>query len=381
MRQRTGGSLAALATAVLLVAGCGGTGSGGAATSGTAPVKLGVVLEITGAAASIGGGERDAVQLAVAKANESGGINHHDVQLVIRDAQSREDQAAKYASLLIGSTRSGPSLAMRPIAEQAKVPMISLAAAEQVTKGSRWVFKSPPSDRVVIAQLVQYLAAQGYHRIGLLRDSSAFGEGVADDINASGATAGVKVAIEEKFDPTATDFTGQLIKLRATALDATIIWGSAAAPALATKQYRELGLRPPLVQSYGVASGSFLQVAGSAADGVVLNGNKVLVPDQLLSSDPQRQAIGDFVTAYRAAYHSSPSPFAGYAWDAVNLALAAMRAVGTDPGKVRDRLEATSGLVGVTGVYHFSAEDHSGLPQSPLVMLNVHNGAFVVKQG
>src|SRR5882672_9900114 len=152
MRQRTGGSLAALATAVLLVAGCGGTGSGGAATSGTAPVKLGVVLEITGAAASIGGGERDAVQLAVAKANESGGVNHHDVQLVIRDAQSREDQAAKYASqlisqdrvdLLIGSTRSGPSLAMRPIAEQAKVPMISLAAAEQVTKGSRWVFKSP----------------------------------------------------------------------------------------------------------------------------------------------------------------------------------------------------------------------------------------------
>jgi branched-chain amino acid transport system substrate-binding protein len=362
--------------------------AGGAADADSGPIRLGVVLEITGPAASIGVGERDAVELAVAAVNADGGINGRPLKATILDAQSREDQAAKYASqlvdqdrvhVLIGSTRSGPSLAMRPIAERAGVPMISLAASERVIKDSTWVFKTPPSDSVVLTQLVDHLAAEGHRRIGLLRDSSAFGEGVREALDAAGRAKGVSVAVEEKFDPTATQFTGALIRLRGATTDANLIWGSAAAPALATKAYREMGLTPPLYSSYGIATTSFLNTAGAAAEGVVLTGNKLLVHDQLAEADTQRKPITDFVDAYRTRYGSVPSPFAGYAWDAVWLAVDAMERAGTQPEAVRQQIEKTADYIGVTGAYAFSPADHSGLPQSPLVLLEVRGGAFVLR--
>ncbi|WP_238009337.1 ABC transporter substrate-binding protein [Dactylosporangium sp. AC04546] len=387
MRQRIGGALV-LTTVAAMTFGCSNNVDGpGASDSG--PFKLGVVLEVTGAAASIGVGERNAVELAVDRVNAEGGVNGRQVKAIILDAQSREDQAAKYASqlvdqdrvhVLIGSTRSGPSLAMRPIAERAGVPMISLAAAERVIKDSRWVFKTPPSDRVVVAQLADFLAAQGYRRVGLLRDSSAFGEGVREELDSAGKAKGITVVAEEKFDPTATQFSGELVRLRAADAQANIIWGSAAAPALATKAYRELGITAPLLSSYGVASASFLSTAGAAADGMVLNGNKVLVYDQLAADDPQRAPIAAFVEAYRAKFGAPPSPFAGYAWDAVLLAVDAAKRGGTQPEQIRQQLETSTDYVGVTGAFTFSAAEHSGLPVSPLVLLDVRAGAFVLRR-
>lgn len=381
-------ALLALAALLGLTTACGATA--GDAGGGGGPFTIGVVLEVTGAAASIGGPERQAVELAVERANAAGGVGGRDIEMIILDAQSREDQAAKYASqlvtqdgvdILIGSSRSGPSLAMRPIAEQNEIPMISLAASERIIAGSPWVFKTPPSDRVVVDQLVRYAADAGYRNIGLLRDSSAFGEGVASAIEASGAPLGVRVAVEEKFDPAATDFAAQLIRLRAASADANLLWGSAAAPALATKAYRELGLRAPLLSSYGIATQSFLDTAGAQADGMVLTGNKLLVADQLPAADPQRQALLDFTASFQGKYGARPTPFAGYAWDAVNLAVHTARTTGTAPADLRAGLERTTGFAGVTGVYDFSAADHSGLPTSPLTVLEVRAGSFTLKAG
>jgi branched-chain amino acid transport system substrate-binding protein len=383
--MRAGSAIAAVGLVALAAAGCADNTTGAAAGSGSGPIKVGVVLEVTGVAASIGGPERDAVQLAAKQINDAGGVRGRRLELVVVDAQSREDEAAKDASVLvddqrvsvlIGSSRSGPSLAMRPIAERAKVPMISLAASQRIVDSSSWVFKTPPNDRTVIAQLTGYLAGKGYRRIGLLRDASAFGEGVAGLLDASGRAAGLRVVREEKFAPDATDFTAQLVRLRDVRADAYLVWGSAAAPALATKAYRQLGLTAPLLSSYGVATTQFLGVAGPAAEGVVLNGNKLLVADQLPAADPQKKVLADFVAAYRAATGKSPTPFAGYAYDAVRLAADALAAVGDSPAKVRDYLERRRGFVGVTGQYSFSAADHSGLSSSPLVMLVVRGGRF-----
>jgi branched-chain amino acid transport system substrate-binding protein len=358
--------------------------SGGQHESLSGPIKIGVVLELTGAAAPIAGPERNAISLALKQIKA---INGRKVEATILDAQSREDEAAKamgtlvdqdHVDLVIGSTRSGPSLAMRPIAERAQVPMIGLAASDKIVSGARWVFKTPPSDRVVIAQLTAYFASKGYRRIGLLRDASAFGEGVSAQIDSSGKAAGIHVVDEEKFAPDATDFTASLVRLRDAKADATVIWGSAAAPALATKAYRQLGLKAPLIESYGVASQQFLATAGDAANGVVLNGNKLLVVDRLAANDPQKKVLTGFVDAYKAAYHQPPTPFAGYAYDAVELAADALRAVGTDRNALRGYLERRHGYVGVTGVFNFSATEHSGFAESPLLMLSVSGGTFQV---
>jgi branched-chain amino acid transport system substrate-binding protein len=381
------------AGALVALAGCGnnldqqGGSAAGSQECEEGPLQLGVVLEVTGASAALGVPERDAVELAVAQINDAGGVKGEPVEVTILDNQSREDQAAKHATqlinqdevhVLIGSGRTGGSLAMRPIAERAQTPMISLGAGAQIIEGSEYVYKTPPSDSVVLAQLVQYMADQGYQEIGLLRDSSAFGEGVAEAIDAAGADRDIKVTALEKFDPAATEFTAQLLNLKNAGTDANIVWGSSTSPALAVKAYRELGIAAPLLTSYGLAAGSFLETAGATAEGVVLNGNKVLVTDDLPADDPQKEVLTDFVSAFEEEYGTKPSPFAGYAWDAVHLAAQAAEEGGTCRDGILTAMREIDEHVGVTGIYDFTTGDHSGLGESPLVFLEVRNGEFTL---
>lgn len=382
------------AGALVALAACGNNldQQGGGAAAGSpeceeGPLQLGVVLEVTGASAALGVPERDAVNLAVARLNEAGGVNGEPVEVAILDNQSREDQAAKHATqlvnqdevhVLIGSGRTGGSLAMRPIAERAQTPMISLGAGAQIIEGSEYVYKTPPSDSVVLEQLVQYMADQGYQEIGLLRDASAFGEGVAEAIDAAGADKGIKVTALEKFDPAATEFTAQLLNLKNAGTDANIVWGSSTSPALAVKAYRELGIETPLLTSYGLAAASFLETAGVTAEGTVLNGNKVLVTEDLPADDPQKEVLTDFVAAFEEEYGTKPSPFAGYAWDAVNLAAQAAEEGGTCRGGILGAIAEIDEHVGATGIYDFTTGDHSGLGESPLVFLEVRDGEFTL---
>jgi len=70
--------------------------------------------------------------------------------------------------------------------------------------------------------------------------------------------------------------------------------------------------------------------------------------------------IDKFVADYKAAYPGdSPSTFAGHAYDAFQLAVAALGQVGTDGQKLRDQLESVKGFAGVSGVFTMAADNHS----------------------
>jgi branched-chain amino acid transport system substrate-binding protein len=94
-------SLRFLACGALLVALF--TGTAGAATkpSGT-PVTIGAILSITGPYAPLGEPERNAIQIAVADVNASGGINGHPLQVQILDDESKADTAQQLATQLVG---------------------------------------------------------------------------------------------------------------------------------------------------------------------------------------------------------------------------------------------------------------------------------------
>lgn len=352
---------------------------------GSGPIRIGAILDITGAGASLGGPERDTLQLLADQLNAEGGINGRRVEVILRDNRSTEDEAAKAMSqlvneekvdLVLGASRTGTSLAMRPVAEAASVPMISLAANARIVDGARWVFKTAQNDKVVVDKLIAYAALKGWRTIGLMRDASAFGEGVAELFNQAGAAQQIRVVAEERFAPDATSFDAQLVKLRDARADVNIVWGIPPAAALATKRYRELNISTPILHSHGIGNQVFIDTAGETANGVVFPIGKLLVAGELPANDPQRETIATFTADYRARYQRSPSTFAGHAWDGFMLAVDAFRKVGTDKAKVRDHLEGLKGFVGISGVFSFSPDDHSGLDTSALVMAEVRDGTW-----
>ena len=384
---------AVVASAALVLAGCAesdetptpaGTAGGGAEQG---PIKIGAVLDITGAGATLGVPERQTLEMLAEQVNAAGGVNGRQIELTIEDNQSTEDGAAKAVNslisseqvdLILGASRTGPSLAMRPIAEQAEIPMISLAANQAIVDGSTWVFKTAQNDRVVLEKLVDDMTAKGYKRIALARDASGFGEGVAEMLAEIGEPSGITVVATEKFAPDATDFTAQMVKIRDSNPDATLIWGIPPAAGLAQKAYRQLGIDAPVYQSHGIGNQAFLDTAGDSANGLLAPLGRMLVADQLAENDPQKPVVTKFIADFKAKYGQNPSTFAGHAYDGFMIAVEALKTAGTDKAKLRDTIEKISNWPGVSGVFTMTPEDHSGLTKEALVMVEVKDGTWAV---
>ena len=341
------------------------------------PIRIGAILDVTGAGASLAEQQVNALELLAQQVNDGGGVDGRPVELEIIDNQSAEAEAATAMTrlanegfdLVIGASRTGPSMAMRQIAIDEELPMISLAAGDAITADAPCVFKTTKGTSAIVDKLVQWYEIQGFETVALLRDASGFGEGVDALVEDAGS---VELVFDERFAPEETDFTPPLVNLRGSGADVTLAWGIGSPPNLITNTYRELGLEPQL--TLPTTSPAYLQETGEAANGVVFAGEKMFVYDELPPDDPQYDVIQQFVEDYRAEYDRVPDHFAGAAHDAFMQAIEAFAAVGTDTAAVCDHLEGLSDWVGVNGVYNRSPEDHVGLGPDDLVIVEVVAG-------
>lgn len=380
---------AVAASIALAITGCsasnfGGDNGGGDSASEEGPITIGAVLDITGVGANLGVPEQNTLNMLSDQLNEDGGINGREVELIIKDNQSTEDGAAKATNeliengvdLIIGASRTGPSLAMRPLVEAAQVPTISIAANAAIVDGSEWVFKTAQNDIVVLETILDDAESKGYTKVALVRDATGFGEGIAETITELGAERGITLVATEAFEPSATDFTAQMTNIRASDADFVIIWGITPSAGLAQAAYVQLGVGKPVYQSHGVANDAFFEAAGDAAEGVLAPMGRLLVADQLADDDPQKEVIDQFIADYTEAYGSSPSSFAGHAYDAWKIGVAAIEEAGTDPQALRDAIEATSDFVGISGIFTMTPENHSGLTADALIMAIAEGGRW-----
>ena len=124
-----------------------------------------------------------------------------------------------------------------------------------------------------------------------------------------------------------------------------------------------------------MASKSFIDLAGAAAEGVRLPAAALLVGDKLPESDPQKKVVDDYKQTYEKATKQPVSTFGGHAYDGLFILVEAMkRANSTDPKKIRDEIEKTKGFVGTGGIVSMSPTDHLGLDLSAFRMLEIKGG-------
>lgn len=382
------------AAVAITLSGCSNSNLGGGsdadAGSDEGPIKIGAVLDITGVGANLGIPEQNTLNMLADEMNASGGIDGRDVELIIKDNQSTEDGAAKATTqlienddvdLIIGSSRTGPSLAMRPLVEAAEIPTISVAANAAIVDGSKWVFKTAQNDVVVLERMLDDAESKGYTKVALARDATGFGEGIAELITELGAERGITLTETESFEPSATDFTAQMTNLRGSDADAVIIWGITPSAGLAQKAYRQIGVDKPVYQSHGVANQAFFDAAGDAATGAIAPMGRLLVVDQLDADDPQHDVIEAFKKDYEDNFNEAPSSFAGHAYDAWLVGTNALEKAGTDPNELRDAIESTTDLVGISGIFTMTPEDHSGLTADALILAEAGNGRWNLYQG
>jgi branched-chain amino acid transport system substrate-binding protein len=280
---------------------------------------------------------------------------------------------------IVGPSTSGSTLAIVPKVEEAKVPLISCAAAKKITEPvRRWVFKTPQSDALAVKKIFKDLAQRKLTRIAILTASDAFGAAGREELKALAGPSGPAIVADEVFGPKDTDMTAQLTRIKGTDAQAVVVWGTNPGPAVIARNRVQLGIKTPLYMSHGVASPKFIELAAPAnAEGILLPAGRLIADEQVPASHPQKKILESYRKAYEARFKQPVSTFGGYAWDAVSLVTQAARTAGSaEPAALRDALERTRGFWATTGEFNYSADDHNGLTEEAFVMVRIARGEW-----
>ena len=351
--------------------------------SGT--IKIGGLFAVTGPASFLGEPEKKTLEMLVKEANSKGGINGMKLEAVIYDTAGDATKAVQLAtklikddkvSVIIGPSTTGESMAVIPVAEKERIPLISCAAGIKITDPARqWVFKTPANDHVAAEKILNYMTKQKQKTIALLTVTDGFGSSGREQIKALAKQKGFTIVADEVYSPKDTDMTAQLTKIRGIKPDAVICWGTNPGPAVITKNIKQLGIKIPLYMSHGVASKKYIELAGAdAAEGVMLPAGKLAIYDVMPKNDPQYKLLKEYDQAYKKTYGTEASTFGGYAYDAFLLATSAIKKTGSTPEQIRNGIEQTQQLSSISGIFNMSPKDHNGLDLSAFEMVRIVKG-------
>jgi branched-chain amino acid transport system substrate-binding protein len=281
----------------------------------------------------------------------------------------------------VGGSTTGDTMAMCPVFEEAKLPLISLAGAVVIIDPvKKFCFKTPHTDKMACEKIFADMKARSITKIGVISGQDAFGKSMQQECKKVVGNYGIQVLADETYGPRDTDMTPQLTNIKAKAgLQAVLNPGFGQGPAIVTRNYKQLGFTVPLYQSHGVASKGFIDAAGDAAEGVRLPAAALLVADKLSDKDPQKPVVVGYTKDFNAYAKQPVSTFGGHAYDGLNILVEAIKRAGTvNSEKISDEIERTKGFIGTGGVVNMSPTDHMGLDLSAFRMLEIKNGGWTL---
>lgn len=362
----------------------------GAAAHAADTIKIGSSLSMTGPASFLGDPEGKTLEMYVEEINANGGVNGKQLELVIYDDAADANSARTFATRLVeddeviavvGGSTTGATMAMVPVFEDAGIPFISLAGAVVIIDPVKeFVFKTPHTDRMACEKIFEDMQKNGISKIGMISGTGGFGKSMRGQCMDVAGNYGIEILADETYGPKDADMTPQLTKIKGTdGIQAVVNPGFGQGPAIVTRNYRQLGIDVPLYQSHGVASKSFIDLAGDAAEGVRLPAAALLVADKLPDDDPQKPVVTGYKTKYEETTGEPVSTFGGHAYDGLMILVEAMKRAGSeDPAALRDEIEKTQGFIGTGGTVNMSAQDHLGLDLSAFKMLEIKDGDWTI---
>ena len=200
------------------------------AASAFADVTVGVTISMTGPAASLGIPQKNTVELLPTS------IGGEKINWIVIDDASDTTKAVTNAKklvtedkvdVIVGSSITPASLAMREVAADTSTPMISLAASQAIVNPAdpktKWVFKTPQNDALMADAIAVSMKANGVKTMGFIGFSDAYGDGWLAEMKRSAQTAGIKIVAEEKYNRNDPSVTGQVLKLMSANPDAILI--------------------------------------------------------------------------------------------------------------------------------------------------------------
>jgi branched-chain amino acid transport system substrate-binding protein len=345
------------------------------------PIKIGMVVPLTGSIADAGRYAVQGAKLAVEEVNKAGGVLGRPFELVIEDDQSLNPATVlaftkladdKEIVAFLGPTRSTQIQSIAPSVMQAGRPVMIGGTDPSLTlAGNPWFFRFRPNDTYTARVMSDFgLNKLGKRNWAIVHATDAFGSTAktlfADALQRQGITP-VLVQGQPNNSP---DYTAVALAVKQSGADvlATFITFEPDV-AIFARQLRQLGVNIVWLGSPSITTTTARKLAGPTLYGTFA------VADFHPDANPEAKSFSE---KYLASYKTTPDFFASWPYDAVHVLAQAITAAGSvDPQKIRDALLAVKGYRGVEGTYNF---DKNGDGLHGYNIVKNDNGNIVVEK-
>ena len=272
---------------------------------------------------------------------------------------------------IIGDNVSGPTVALVPITDAAKIPVVSPSASSPKLSGmSKYFFRVYPSDTAEGGFVAEVAATQlGLRRVAVLYVNNDFGVGLRDVFSKAFIAKGGQVISAQGYNENQTDFRPYLTRLKGTSPDGIYLAGYYKDGGAILRQAKELGVNARFLGSTTHEDPQLLEIAKDAADGL-------LYPYSTgYDEKSTERAVVDFRTSFKSKYGKEPGLVAALGYDCARLLVDAIEARGPSSEAIRDFLSNAKGYPGAAGEITF---DQNGDVHKPILLKTVQAGKFVI---
>ncbi|MBI4866842.1 MAG: ABC transporter substrate-binding protein [Candidatus Wallbacteria bacterium] len=339
-------------------------------------IKIGAVLPLTGGIAAFGMESKDGIELAVEEINAAGGVLGKKVEVLVEDDKGDPADTTNAVSKLIntdkvvallGSVASSCTLAGAPVANSAKVPMVTHNSTnDKVTQVGEFIFRTcfidsfqGATSAYVAAKIIKAKTA------ALITDvNSDYSKGLGEAFVAKFKELGGTITSEVSYQQNDVNFSSQLTKLKGTPADVVFIPGYYTEVALILKQAKQLKIGSVFLGADGWDDPKLLELAAEAADGTYIVTH--------YSPDQKSPEVEKLLKAYQAKFKRDPAVTDALAYDSMYVIADALKRAGkVDSLALRDALAATKDLKGATGTITINKERNA---DKAAIVLKVEGG-------
>jgi branched-chain amino acid transport system substrate-binding protein len=344
-------------------------------------IKIGHVAPLTGNIAHLGKDNENGARLAVEEINAKGVMIEGKklrIELVGEDDQADPKTGTVVAQKLVdakvsgvvGHLNSGTTIPASKLYADAGIPQISPSATNPTytLQGFKTTFRVMAND-VQQGKAVGDFAVKklGAKSIAIIDDRTAYGQGLADEVEKAAKAGGAKIVAREFTKNDATDFKAILTKIKGKKPDAVFYGGMDAQAGPMAKQIKQLGISTKFLSGDGACTPELIKLAGDAAEGVYCS-QAGLPVDRLTDKG--------FNERFKKRFNAEIQIYAPYSYDAVAVLVDAMkRANSVDPAKYLAEVPKTS-YAGVTGQIAF--DDKGDIKDGVITMYDVKDGKLNV---
>lgn len=343
-------------------------------------VKIGSASPLTGPQAHIGIDIRNGVQLAVEDLNAQGveiGGKKVRFELVAEDDEANPTKATTVAQKLVdakvaavvGHFNSGASIPASKVYADAGIPQISPSSTnpDYTLKGFKTTFRVVAHDGQQGPTLARFALNQLKAKsIAVIDDSTAYGQGLADNFEATVKAMGGKIVAREHTTDKDTDFKAILTKIKGRKPDLIMFGGIDPQAGPMVKQMKDLGIKASFIGGDGMQTPNFIKLAGDAAEGAMAS-----IPGLPKDQMPGGKA---FLEKYKAKFNQEVELFAPMGYDAVFVLVEAMKRAGSaEPAKFLPEVGKTDHQ-GVIGPIAF--DEKGDLKNGPITIYVVKGGLW-----